>query len=75
MKREWLSDLRNAEGLSQEKVANMVGVQRTTYVRYESGARTPKPDIALKIAHLFNFDPFKFFYPIGTEMVRNQKGA
>lgn len=74
-KRDWLVKIRKNEEMSQEEIALLIGVQRTTYVRYETGERTPKPDIALKIANLFGFDPMKFFYPEGTKMVQNQRGA
>lgn len=38
---EKLKLLRNASGLSQSQIADKLGISRTTYVKYESGASKP----------------------------------
>lgn len=46
-----LIDAREKRGLTQEKLANEVGIDRTTYAHYERG-RNPKLDTAIKIAQI-----------------------
>ena len=41
-------------GLSQEKLAEMVGVERNTITRYESGQREPKLHVLVEIAKILN---------------------
>ncbi|WP_246187531.1 helix-turn-helix transcriptional regulator [Neomoorella glycerini] len=43
---------RKAKGLTQEKVALAVGIDRTVYTRIERGVRIPTVDVAIKIASL-----------------------
>jgi len=74
MKREWLIQARESTGLTHDEVADFAGITRSTYTRYESGIRTPKPDTAAKIASLLNFDASNFFWPLGTEM-EHKRGA
>lgn len=45
-----LRKAREAAGLTQEAVARKLGVNRTTYSRYEVGSRTPDVAMALRIA-------------------------
>ena len=40
-KREYLAELRNKKGLSQEEVAKLIDVARSTYACYETGDREP----------------------------------
>lgn len=51
---ERLRDLRKSRGITQEKIAQALGVQRTTYNRYETGGIQPPSDIILKLAEYFN---------------------
>lgn len=60
--RKWLVDARKIKSLTQESLANEVGISRTSYVRYEKGERTPKPITAKKIAALLDIDKSKFFW-------------
>ena len=68
MKRHWLISAREAKGLTHEEVAIIAGIDRSTYTRYESGLRTPKPDIAAKIASFLGFNAGYFFWPNSTKM-------
>lgn len=61
-KRAWLIRARKAKALSQEAVANRVGLARTTYMRYEHGERTPSPAIASNLARILNVPREKFFW-------------
>ncbi|MED1915802.1 helix-turn-helix transcriptional regulator [Bacillus thuringiensis] len=44
-RRNWLIDLRCNKGLTQEKAANLAGVERSTYTKAENGS-----SIAVKTA-------------------------
>jgi len=50
-----LRNLRKAKGLSQEELASIIGVSKSTIGMYEQGKRIPKADATLKkIADYFN---------------------
>ena len=51
---EKLKELRKAHNYTQDYVAAALGVVRQTYSHYESGRRTPGPDILYKLAGLYN---------------------
>lgn len=48
-----LRTARTSKGMTQEQVAEFLGVHRTTYNRYERGLRTPDLDTISKLASLF----------------------
>src|SRR5262245_61282136 len=43
LRRRQVAERRNALGLSQERLANLLGVDRTTVVRWEGGDTVPQP--------------------------------
>jgi len=47
-----LKEAREMAGLSQSQVARRVGVEQSTYARYESGTRSPNPQLLSKIANV-----------------------
>lgn len=49
-----LKELRLEKGLYQKEVASILGVDRTTYSKYESGTSEPNFEMLLKISQLFN---------------------
>lgn len=49
-----LKELRVAKGFRQKDVADMLGVDRTTYVKYESGASEPNKDTFVRLAEIFD---------------------
>ena len=49
-KREYLTELRNKKGLSQEEVAKLIDVARSTYACYETGDREPNLETMGRIA-------------------------
>jgi len=61
MVRIWLIDIRKNKKLTQADVANQAGISRTTYNRYESGQRTPKPAIARKLSRILAVPIVNFF--------------
>lgn len=66
-----LSELRKKGKLTQEEIAKMVGVGRTTYAMYEQGNRQPDYDTLQKIAEFFEVS---IDYLItGKERVKEEK--
>lgn len=49
-----LKEARNAAGLTQQQVADALGIERPSYARYESGDRQPPIDTLIKLARHFN---------------------
>ena len=60
MKNKWgefmerLKELRKQKGLFQKDIANKLGIDRTTYVKYETGASEPDIKTLLSIADIFD---------------------
>jgi len=48
-----IRNLRRAKGMTQEEFAAALGVKRSMIGSYEEGRAVPKPDLLVKIAHLF----------------------
>ncbi|KMT22975.1 helix-turn-helix transcriptional regulator [Clostridium cylindrosporum] len=57
-----LIDLRNSIGLTQKQIAEKVGITTSYYGMIEQGVRTPKLDIAKKIAYIFNKKVEEIFF-------------
>jgi len=53
--------LRKLKGISQQKLANEVGLKRNNIASYESGAVEPRAINFLKLARFFEVDPVQFF--------------
>ena len=51
---ERLKSLRREKNYKQIEVANVLGVGRTTYAKYETGGIQPPNDILVNIAKIFN---------------------
>lgn len=49
-----LKELRKHKGWTQKAVSDMLGIDRTTYAKYESGASEPNFEMLLKLSKLFN---------------------
>lgn len=49
-----LKELRKAHSYTQDYVAATLGVVRQTYSHYETGQRSPSPEILYKLAGLYN---------------------
>lgn len=60
-KRDWLINLRNLQGFTQQEVADAAGVDRSSYAMYESGRRNPHVATAMKIATFLKFEWTIFF--------------
>jgi len=65
--REWLKDLRIHLNMSQQELAERVGVSREYITMIENNERTPSVSIAKKIGIVLNFDWTIFFITKVTE--------
>ncbi|QWU17340.1 helix-turn-helix transcriptional regulator [Paenibacillus sophorae] len=61
MTRQWLIDLRIADGKIQDSIAESSGISRQYYGMIEAGNRNPSVDLAKRIASVLNFDWTLFF--------------
>lgn len=50
MKGEKIRDLRVSRGMTQEALAKKIGVCRRTVLSWERGVRTPRFDVAVRLA-------------------------
>lgn len=64
MKNTKLVERRHESGLTQVEVAKKVGIQERAYQNYELGTRTPKADIAIRIADAIGVKSYKDFKEI-----------
>ena len=60
--RNWLKELRDNKGLSQEKCAEMVGITQQMLSFIETGSRRPSVETAKALAEVLDFD-WQLFYP------------
>ena len=51
-----LKELRIAANYTQDYVATFLGIVRQTYSHYETGIRTPSPEVIYKLAGLYGID-------------------
>lgn len=58
---DWLLRIRLEKQLTQEQVANLIGIPRTTYSSIEQGRRQPSVKNAMRIASVLQFDWTLFF--------------
>lgn len=49
-----LKDLREDHDLSQQQVADYLGMKQPQYSRYERGLRDVPTDVLIRLAHLYN---------------------
>ncbi len=65
-----LKAIRKEKRMTQSEVAEAVGIKRLRYQTYESGKRQPKPEMAMRIAEVLDFDWTEFF-----KEAENDEGA
>lgn len=58
---ENLKNLRKEHGLTQQKVADILKIKRSTYAYYEGGV-TPNSDVLLKLSKLFSIPTHELLY-------------
>lgn len=59
--KEWLVAIREGQKMTQEMVADLVGIAQGTYSNIENGKRRPGVAVAKRIAAVLNFDWTLFF--------------
>lgn len=57
-----LREMRISKNLTQQKVAEDIGVVQSAYAMYESGQRTPGDDMKMIIADYFNSSVQDIFF-------------
>lgn len=65
-----LASLRTVAGLSQQQVADEIGVRQSTIATWERSSRPPKGDVLSQLAKLFNVSIQDL---LGAEPTRTQK--
>lgn len=71
--RQWLKNIRESKGISQQNVAEKVGITRQYYQLIEAGERQQKMDITL-IAKLSQVLGVSMDQIIDNEMQQTKKG-
>lgn len=67
MIRQWLKEIREEKGLTQQEVADRAQMERSYYTMIERGKRKPSVQIAKSIAKVMGFDWTIFFESEGNE--------
>ncbi len=62
-------EVRTERGMTQEALAELVGVSRQTILAIEKGKYTPSVSLALRIGHAFGMPVEKLFYLKGIKRV------
>ena len=57
----YIRERRLKMGLTQEEVAEQLGINQVSYGRYELGLREPTLEFIVKIAEILHFKPGEFF--------------
>lgn len=60
-KREWLIQMRKESGMTTTEVAKELGITQQYFSWVEIGKRRPSPELAQKIANLFDFKWTRFY--------------
>ena len=72
--RSWLRSIRELKNMSEQKVADLVGISQPAYHMIESGQKNPSVSTAQGIARVLGFD-WTIFYPEPYPGKQNEKGA
>lgn len=56
-----LKKIRELSGFTQDQVAKLIGLERSTYSNYEGGTREVPFDVLEKVASLFGCEPYLLF--------------
>lgn len=69
MKLRQLKIIRNQNGLTQQQVADVLGISRSAYCGYETGRRSPDIDTLVKLSDFYRISVDKFVEKIVTKYV------
>lgn len=53
--------IRKREGLTQNQVAEKIGISESGYCLFETGKRIPRPEIAIALGKVLHFDWTEFY--------------
>ena len=70
--RFWLIQKREALGLTQKNISELVGISQPSYCNIETGERRPSVETAKKIAEVLGFD-WTLFYSNDARIVDKTK--
>ena len=57
-----IKSIRKERGFTQEKLAEMIGIEPQSLSYMESGKFSPSPDTLQKMSNVLNVKPFEFYY-------------
>jgi SOS-response transcriptional repressor LexA len=66
-----LKEKRREKGLTQEQIADLLGVHPVSYARWETGAREPKGEYLIKLSKILEVPPSYFFEEEGGKWESN----
>lgn len=69
MRLRQLRIIRVQNGLSQQQIADVLGISRSAYCGYETGRRSPGLDIIIKLSNFYKISMDKFVGQIVPEYV------
>lgn len=61
MKRQWLINIRNSKGLTQQEVADRSKIERAYYTMIEQGTRNPSVTVAMRLSETLDL-PWTYFF-------------
>jgi len=67
-----LKKFRNKSNISQQEVADTLGIDRKTYISWESGVSDVKSQYIPELAKLFNIEIGELFREKSSEIIINQ---
>ena len=73
--RTWLKDIRKKANMTQLAVAEMSGIDITSYGKIELGQRRPSPETAKAISSVLGFEWTAFFPELTENTVSEQRSA
>lgn len=65
----FLKELRNEKNLTQEQLAEILGVSRRTVSRWETGSNLPDLDDLIEMADYYDVDMREFMYLIQNKLL------
>lgn len=75
MKRQWMVDHRKQVGMTQEEVAERIGISRSYYTQIENGTHNPSPVVGLRLSNFFDVELGKFYFVecCNTQLIKRVK--
>lgn len=64
--RPWLIAARVKRGMTQQQVADAIGVKKAAISRYEVGSRKPEDEIKVRLCRLLGLDVALFYQDMGA---------